>query len=631
MSGTSLQEYARAFDGRAAELMDGVDASESYFTFFEKAMKLQASFAADLEALCSSRHAHTARLFNSTPAEHNPELAAAWSETVDALRTIAQAHKQCSKVMHDQVCRPILQMRTTLEPQLKSSLSLGRKVIQECRTSHSKVKQEEKKFHRAAAAAATETDDLKKQRLEQDQTGREMVYRDALASHEQRTRQATTVALPGLYNELAQMEWRRIRTVATATTTALQAMQASARVLCDDAEDNRVNRAVSRMKEISEDCVHVDVDVQVEPAPSFEPVTQEMIETNTISSLGDKDEEPPQIQGMLGSSRPRSYDRSMGDLLKDYGELAKAGGKTTEKTVLQHALSKLPMEYAYIAGTFTLKEGDRDRTLADLYFTLLREEERQRTSNTSSRKEGSERLAKATTARYEKRKQKGYIKCYYCGKKGHIKRDCRKKKRDEQGQRRRIDKLCTLRHHKPHTEAWLVDSGATRHITSNREDLDEVRPDNTPLTLANGETTTAIGTGNAALTTEVGKIVLQRDDNSKVLAAMLKSLETMTNADPSATAPIADKPDPPAFSTNDRVLLYTPRVKPGTTTKLARLWRGPYVVTRKLSQWNYGIIPEAGGPAQVVHVARLKAYTAQDDTTPADALDEDVDADVLLD
>ena len=93
----------------------------------------------------------------------------------------------------------------------------------------------------------------------------------------------------------------------------------------------------------------------------------------------------------------------------------------------------------------------------------------------------------------------------------------------------------------------------------------------------------------------------------------------------------ADKPDPPAFNVNDRVLLHTPRVKRGTTSKLARLWRGPYLVTKKLSQYNYRIVPEQGGPAQVVHIARLKPYTAEEDSTPPDALEDPVEPDVLLD
>ena len=61
-----------AFDRKAHDLTDGVDAAEAYFAFLEKAMKLQQSFAEGLESLCASRHAQTARLFNSSPAEHNP-------------------------------------------------------------------------------------------------------------------------------------------------------------------------------------------------------------------------------------------------------------------------------------------------------------------------------------------------------------------------------------------------------------------------------------------------------------------------------------------------------------------------------------------------------------------------------
>ena len=88
------------------------------------------------------------------------------------------------------------------------------------------------------------------------------MYRDSLASHEQRVRQATTVALPGLYAELESLEWRRIRTVVAAATTALNAWQAAARVACKET-DNKITHAVQRLQDISSDCVKIAVDVPV--------------------------------------------------------------------------------------------------------------------------------------------------------------------------------------------------------------------------------------------------------------------------------------------------------------------------------------------------------------------------------
>jgi hypothetical protein len=60
--------------------------------------------------------------------------------------------------------------------------------------------------------------------------------------------------------------------------------------------------------------------------------------------------------------------------------------------------------------------------------------------------------------------------CYYCGKKGHDKAECRKKAA--------INKLpmlartaCTI--HKD-SVAWVLDSGATQHMTGNRDLLSNV-------------------------------------------------------------------------------------------------------------------------------------------------------------
>eukprot|EP00731_Ephydatia_muelleri_P009248 Em0004g1586a len=56
----------------------------------------------------------------------------------------------------------------------------------------------------------------------------------------------------------------------------------------------------------------------------------------------------------------------------------------------------------------------------------------------------------------------------------------------------------------------------------------------------------------------------------------------------------------------DRVWLYVPAVKTGTTRKLASLWRGPYTVVDKLSSVNYKIQIIGGAKCQIVHRNRLK-------------------------
>ena len=56
----------------------------------------------------------------------------------------------------------------------------------------------------------------------------------------------------------------------------------------------------------------------------------------------------------------------------------------------------------------------------------------------------------------------------------------------------------------------------------------------------------------------------------------------------------------------DRVWLFVPAVKSGTTKKLSSLWRGPYTILDKLSAVNYRIQLTGGDQKQVVHKNRLK-------------------------
>jgi hypothetical protein len=83
--------------------------------------------------------------------------------------------------------------------------------------------------------------------------------------------------------------------------------------------------------------------------------------------------------------------------------------------------------------------------------------------------------------------------------------------------------------------------------------------------------------------------------------------------------------NPHRFAVGDTVSLLVPRVKEGSTKKLARLWTGPYRVTQVVGDVNYGIVPVAGGPGQVVHAARLQLFKATPDRF------HDIPVDELLD
>ena len=56
----------------------------------------------------------------------------------------------------------------------------------------------------------------------------------------------------------------------------------------------------------------------------------------------------------------------------------------------------------------------------------------------------------------------------------------------------------------------------------------------------------------------------------------------------------------------DQVFVFFPNVKPGLTTKLACLWRGPFKVITKITDVTYKINCGRKGKPQVIHVDRIR-------------------------
>ena len=107
-------------------------------------------------------------------------------------------------------------------------------------------------------------------------------------------------------------------------------------------------------------------------------------------------------------------------------------------------------------------------------------------------------------------------RCFYCGKGGHIARDCMKKKRDQSrsggkgGPQRQFNAIAltarsesSARCSGPMEVRWVLDTGASRHITSNRHILENVRALDAPviITFGNGAASMAIAEGDVWMKT----------------------------------------------------------------------------------------------------------------------------------
>ncbi|KAE8734234.1 Serine carboxypeptidase-like 33 [Hibiscus syriacus] len=103
-------------------------------------------------------------------------------------------------------------------------------------------------------------------------------------------------------------------------------------------------------------------------------------------------------------------------------------------------------------------------------------------SSIEENKTAKENVAKSSSHKHgrSKSRSKKNLKCYHCGKKGHLKKDCwsLNKNSNPQGNTANTsddgDALCcetstTVEGRKRFTYIWLIDSGATYHMTSRRE------------------------------------------------------------------------------------------------------------------------------------------------------------------
>ena len=223
-----------------------------------------------------------------------------------------------------------------------------------------------------------------------------------------------------------------------------------------------------------------------------------------------------------GESLTKYVARARG--IKD--SMVAAGYKVEDDEVVLSVLSGLPSEYDMAVTAFTAMGGALQ--LDDVQARLLQVEQQLRT------KPGE--LPADERAYVAKTKQRGWkdsnrkrVTCYYCGKQGHIQKDCRKKAADSQGGSisRKPAAPASVALAASVNEAgrtactWVVDSGASRHMASDPRLLQDLKLDQSgaSVTYGNGARVTVAGTGTAFIRTPESPQGIQLRDVLYVPAA----------------------------------------------------------------------------------------------------------------
>ena len=228
--------------------------------------------------------------------------------------------------------------------------------------------------------------------------------------------------------------------------------------------------------------------------------------------------------------------------LRDF--LAAAGSEVADDELIMSLLAGLPDDYSMLVTALTTRTQELE--MADVLASLLQFEQQVRRAAEPGW--GQQQLgSQATKMRRRRSWQTGGVaaapkgeqmrgsgrgstggsraglKCHYCGKLGHFKADCHKRKEDE---RRRLGPPTrgpsagvALSAVQPAAStakqnAWVLDSGATSHMTGNRALLCEFAESTheVKVTYGNGQTAIVGGVGSAHIrTAEVpGGILLRK-------------------------------------------------------------------------------------------------------------------------
>jgi Reverse transcriptase (RNA-dependent DNA polymerase)/gag-polypeptide of LTR copia-type/Integrase core domain/GAG-pre-integrase domain/Zinc knuckle len=204
----------------------------------------------------------------------------------------------------------------------------------------------------------------------------------------------------------------------------------------------------------------------------------------------------------------------VGSITKHLNELEKlvldmevAGCMPDELDICATLLRSLPPSYESLvqAVRFSMYK----ITYSELSMKLKCEETRQKDQGDIQEQTAMFAKKKQFKSKFDKSK----IKCYNCGKPGHIQRECRQKKKTQaDGSDAHVAFQARYEDSKKDKDMWVVDSGASNHMCNDRDVFEEIRPTRTDkyVSVAKaGVRLKVLGIGTVQLQLQVGNQVVQ--------------------------------------------------------------------------------------------------------------------------
>jgi hypothetical protein len=194
-------------------------------------------------------------------------------------------------------------------------------------------------------------------------------------------------------------------------------------------------------------------------------------------------------------------------------KLRNSGATIDDETLISKVVTGLSQDYKHFM-TAWMSTAVEDRTFDNLLPRLLAEEAIVKPEQKSESVAMKMKIDKGKNSNNNNGSGKGKDErvCYHCGEKGHIKRKCRKLKKEhnkESGSQDDKKKFAIMARTGPASSDgdWVVDSGASEHMTGNHSLLDnyKVLDKKVPIRVGNNEYVYGVGTGSLKVISTVDK------------------------------------------------------------------------------------------------------------------------------